>query len=171
MMFVPGLQPLGIALMVTGAISLATSFPEVMKALGDVFTKILTPFLGEELAKKIGPIVAAVTIAIAQLVILAMVPNPAQVLSTLGTVLKTIGAAAQVTNSAVSGTVGVLLGKNNLDLADITYAVDKLLANSELFSSQLNNVLDALTKDYDNMSESVRKYVQQIDDTPKVSIA
>jgi hypothetical protein len=45
------------------------------------------------------------------------------------------------------------------------------LANSELFSSQLNNVLDALTKDYDNMSESVRKYVQQIDDTPKVSIA
>jgi hypothetical protein len=171
MMFVPGLQALGVALMVTSAISFATSFPEVMKALGDVFTKILTPLLGEELAKKIGPIVAAVVIAVAQIAIMIAVPNPAQVLSTAATVLKTISTASQVGQAAVSGGVGVSLGVNNLDLADITNALDKLMASSDLFSSQFNNILDALNKEYQNMSDSVRKYVQQIDDTPKISIA
>lgn len=171
MMFVPGLQALGVALMVTSAIAFATSFPEVMKALGDVFTKILTPLLGEELAKKIGPIVAAVVIAVAQIAIMFSVPNPAQVLSTAATVLKTISTASQVGQAAVSGGVGVSLGVNNLELADITNALDKLIASSDLFSSQFNNILDALNKEYQNMSDSVRKYVQQIDDTPKISIA
>lgn len=171
MMFVPGLQPLGIALMVTSAIGFATSFPAVMKALGDVFTALLKPLLGEELAKKLGPIFAAVFVAVAQVAVLLAVPNPAQVLSTAASILKTISTATQVTQSAVSGGVGVALGINNLKLADITFALDKLLANTDLFSTQLNNILDALGKEYENMSDSVRKYIQQIDDTPKVSIA
>jgi ABC-type multidrug transport system fused ATPase/permease subunit len=171
MMFVPGLQPLGIALMVTSAIAFATSFPEVMKALGDVFTKILTPLLGEELAKKIGPIVAAVVIAVTQIAIMVAVPNPAQALSAAAAILKTISAGSQIAQAAVSGGVGISIGVNNLDLADITNALDKLLASSDLFSAQFNNLLDALNKEYQNMSDSVRKYVQQIDDTPKISIA
>jgi len=77
MMAVPGLQAFGLALMVTSAIGLATSFPAVMEALGKVATAMLTPLLGEELAKKIGPIYAAILVAVTQVAIMFMVPNPA----------------------------------------------------------------------------------------------
>lgn len=174
MMFVPGLQVLGIAMMVTSAIAFATSFPEVMKAVGDAFTKILTPLIGAEAAKQWGPIVAAVLIAVTQIAIMLAVPNPAQIVSAVSNAvaaMKTIAASAQITQAAVSGGVGVALGVNNLDLADITNALDQLTASSDFFSTQLNILLDALNKDYQNMSDSVRKYVQQIDDTPKIALA
>ena len=171
MMFVPGLQALGIALMVTSAIGFAASFPAVMEALGKAVTAFLTPFIGEENAKKIGPIVAAVLVAVTQVAIMFMVPNPATILSIGAQVLKGIAVGAQITQGAVSGGVGIALGINNLKLADITYALDQLTASSDLFSTLLNQALDALTSEYDNMSESVKRYVQQIDDTPKISIA
>lgn len=171
MMFVPGLQGLGVALMVTSAIAFATSFPEVMKGLGDLITKALTPLIGEDAAKKIGPIVAAVLVAAAQIAIMFMVPNPAAVLSTAAAIFKTISTSAQVTQALISGGVGVSLGVNNLKLSDISFALDSLLANSDLFSSQLNSLLDSLNTEYQNMAEAVRKYTQQIDDTPKISAA
>lgn len=171
MMAFPGLQAFGIALMVTSAIGFATSFPAVMDALGKAVTAVLTPILGEELAKKIGPIYAAYLVAVTQVAIMFVVPNPAVILSITEKVLKGIAAGAQITQSAVSGGVGVALGWNNLDLAKITYALDQLTANADLYSTQLNQLLDALSSEYGNMSESVKRYVQQIEDTPKISIA
>lgn len=171
MMFAPGLQGLGIALMVTSAISLATSFPVVMEGLGKVVTGVLTPLFGEEFAKTAGPIIAAVLVAVTQVAIMFMVPNPATVLGIAEKVLKGIAVGAQVTQGVVSGSVGIALGWNNLKLADITYGLDQLTAKSDLFSTHLNQLLDALHSEYDNMSESVKRYVQQIDDTPKISIA
>lgn len=171
MMFVPGLQGLGIALMVTSAIGFATSFPEVMKGFGDFLTKVLTPLIGEDAAKKVGPILAAVIVAATQVAIMIAVPNPAAILSTAAAILKTIAASSQVAQSLVSGSVGFALGVNNLKLSDITFALDQLLADTSLFSTQLNNLIDALNSDYKNFAEAVRKYTQQIDDSPKISAA
>ena len=95
MMFVPGLQALGIALMITSAIAFTTSFPEVMKALGDVFTAILTPLIGAEAAKQWVPILAAIYVAAVQITVMIAVPNPVQILSAVKnglTAMKTISA-------------------------------------------------------------------------------
>jgi hypothetical protein len=170
LMAVPGLQPLGIALMITSAISLATSFPAVMEGLGKVFTAILKPF-GEEFAKKWGPIFAAAYVAIVQITIMFTVPNPAAMLGAAQKIMQGILTGAQISQALVSGGVGMAIGVNNLGLADITYALDMLTSNADLFQTQFNQLLDALTSEYDNMSQNVKRYVQQIDDTPKISIA
>lgn len=180
MMAVPGLQLLGVALMVSGAIGIATSFPEVTKAFGDLITKILTPVLGQDLAKTLGPILAAFYIAGAQVATMIVVPNPTQITSAVNNVLsalksisslKTLATYATITQTVVSAGMQGAISINNLNLADITKALDSLNASSELFSTQLNNLIDALNRDYQNMADSARKYAQQIDDTPKIAIA
>lgn len=169
---VPGMLGLGIALAISGGIALATSFPEVMEKLGNAFTAMLTPLIGEEAAKKWGPILASVVVVVAQLA--AMLPaliNPAAALSVAAKVLKTLATLAQIAQGVTSGAVSIGLGLNNLDLAEITRALDRLYANSDLYSTQLNNLLDVLNAQYQSMSQAVNQYIQQIEGTPKISAA
>jgi hypothetical protein len=180
MLFVPGMQAFGVLMLVGAAISIATQIPGVMEGLGKMFTALLTPFIGKEAAEKVGPIVATVFVAAVQITLAIAAPAAivASALKVASAAMRAMASALRVTATAagtiqggVQGGVGIALGWNNIDLAKITLAVDSLQARSDFYDSQVQQLIEAINRNYNDMSADIRRMSQQIDSFPNLQIA
>jgi hypothetical protein len=176
LLFVPGMQAFGVLMLVGAAVSVATQIPGVMEGLGKMFTAILTPILGKELAEKWGPIVAAIYVAVVQIAL--AVAGPAAIgnlaagaMRLAATVLKWTASAAGTIQGAVQGGVGVALGINNIDLAKITKAVESLTGVNDLLNTQVQQAIEAINQNYRQMTADLRRASQQIDSIPTFQVA
>jgi len=176
MLFVPGLQAAGVLMLVGAAVSIATQIPGVMEGLGKMFTAILTPFLGKELAEKWGPIVAAIYVAVVQIALAVAAPmtvaNIAEgALKATATVLKFVSSSAGIIQGAVQGGVGIALGINNIDLADITKAVDSLTSLNDFMNTQIQQYIQTINQNYKQMTDDLRRSSQLVTDFPTFQVA
>lgn len=176
MLFVPGMQAFGVLMLVGAAVSVATQIPGVMEGLGKMFTAILTPILGKELAEKWGPIVAAIYVAVVQIALAvagpAAIGNLAQgAMRLAATVLKFAATAAGTLQGGVQGGLGIALGVNNIDIAKITKAVESLAGLNELLTTQVQQTIDAINQNYKQMTADLRRASQQIDSIPTYQVA
>jgi len=176
MLFVPGMQAFGVLMLVGAAVSVATQIPGVMEGLGKMFTAILTPIIGKELAEKWGPIVAAIYVAVVQIALAvagpAAIGNLAQgAMRLAATVLKYAATAAGTLQGGVQGGVGVALGANNIDLAKITKAVESLSGLNDLLNTQVQQAIDSINQNYKQMTADLRRASQQIDSVPTFQVA
>ena len=176
MLFVPGMQAFGVLMLVGAAVSVATQIPGVMEGLGKVFTAILTPILGKELAEKWGPIVAAIYVAVVQIAL--AVAGPAAIgnlaagaMRLAATVLRWTASAAGTLQGGVQGGLGVALGVNNIDLAKITKAVESLTGLNDLLNTQVQQAIEAINQNYRQMTADLRRASQQIDSIPNFQVA
>jgi len=172
---VPGMQVFGALLLVSAAVSFATQIPGVMEGLGKMFTAILTPILGKELAEKVGPFVAAYFVATVQIALAFATFNPAAIgtgaMQLVVTVVKLTSSIAGTVQGAVQGGVGIALGINNIDLAKITKAVDSLTGLNDLQNTQVQQAIEAINQNYKQMTADLRRASQQIDSVPTFQVA
>lgn len=180
LLIVPGMQVFGVLMLVGAAVSIATQIPGVMEGLGKMFTAMLTPLIGKEAAEKVGPIIAAIYVAAIQITLAFVAPTAivASALKVASTAMKFAASALRWSASAagtiqggVQGSVGIALGYNNIDLAEITKAVDTLSARSDFFDSQVQQLIEAINQNYQDMASEIRRMSQQIDAVPNIQIA
>lgn len=176
MLFVPGMQAFGVLMLVGAAVSVATQIPGVMDGLGKMFTAILTPFIGKEAAEKWGPIVAAIYVAVVQIAL--AVTGPLTVTNSVAGLMRVAASAIKWTASAfgtiqgaVQGGVGIALGANNIDLAEITKAVDSLTSLNDLLNTQVQQMMQTINQNYKQMTEDLRRSSQVINDFPTFQVA
>lgn len=176
MLFVPGMQAFGVLMLVGAAVSIATQIPGVMEGLGKMFTAILTPILGKELAEKWGPIVAAIYVAVVQIALAVSGPmtvkNIAEgAMKAFAAVIKWTASVAGTVQGAVQGGVGIALGVNNIDLAKITKSVDLLTSLNDLFGTQIQQYIETINQNYKQMTEDMRRSSQLVSDFPTFQVA
>ena len=176
MLIVPGMQAFGVLMLVGAAVSLATQIPGAMEGLGKMFTAILTPILGKELAEKVGPILAAIYVAVDQIALAVAGPAAIGTLAAgamrlAATALKYAATAAGTVQGGVQGGVGVALGVNNIDLAKITKAVESLTGLNDLLNTQVQQTIASINQNYQQMSNDMRRSSQQIDSIPTFQVA
>jgi hypothetical protein len=176
MLFVPGMQVFGVLMLVGAAVGVATQIPGVMEGLGKMFTALLTPILGKELAEKVGPIVAAIYVAVVQIALAVAGPAAIGTLAAgamrlAATALKYAATAAGTVQGGVQGGVGIALGVNNIDLAKITKAVESLTGLNDLLNTQVQQTIDAINQNYKQMSADLRRSSQAIDSIPTFQVA
>jgi hypothetical protein len=175
MLFVPGLQVAGVLMLAGVAVSIATQIPGVMEGLGKIFTAILTPILGKELAEKWGPIVAAIYVAGVQIALAVGSFNVAKVgeiaMKTVATVIKFVSSSSGMIQGAVQGGVGMALGFNNMDLADITKAVDSLTNLNDLLNTQIQQYIETINQNYQQLTNDQRRASNLINDYPTYQVA
>ena len=178
LLFVPGMQAVGALMLIGAAISVATQIPGVMEGLGKLFTAILTPILGKELAEKWGPIVAAIYVAVVQITLavasfnVANLANVAQgAMRAVATGLKFESSALGTVQGGVQGGVGIALGVNNIDLAKITKAVDSLTSLNDLMNTQIQQYIETINQNYKQMTDDLRRSSQLVTDFPTFQVA
>lgn len=195
MLFVPGLQVAGALMLAGAAVSIATQIPGVMEGLGKMFTALLTPLLGKELAEKIGPIFATVLVAVVQIAlsvasavavtkfiklvdvakksmdVLDVKQKSLDMLRLAATALKWAASSAGTVQGGVSGGVGIALGANNISLADITRAVDSLSALNDSLNTQVEQMIQTINQNYQQMTNDLRRMSQQVDSIPTFQVA
>ena len=176
MLFIPGMQAFGVLMLVGAAVSIATQIPGVMEGLGKMFTAILTPLLGKELAEKWGPIVAAIYVAVVQIALAVSGPMTVSNIATgamkaFAAVIKWTASVAGTVQGAVQGGVGIALGANNIDLAKITKSVDLLTSLNDLFGTQIQQYIETINQNYKQMTEDMRRSSQLVSDFPTFQVA
>ena len=180
LLVVPGMQVFGALMIFGAAMSLATQIPGVMEGLGKMFTAILTPFIGKEAAETWGPIVASIYVAAVQLAMVIIAPHAivGSALQVASTAMKVVASTLRYYASAIStyqgivqGGVGIALGINNKNLADITLAVDRLSANADFYDSNVQQLIEAVNQNYRDISAEIRRMSQQVDSIPNLQIA
>jgi hypothetical protein len=86
-------------------------------------------------------------------------------------ILRWTASAAGTVQGGVQGGVGVALGIDNIDLAQITKAVDSLLAQTDFFDSQMQQLIEAINQNYNDMAAEIRRIGRQVDSIPTIQIA
>ena len=178
-MLVPGMQVFGALMIAGGAISLASSSPELMEKFSGAITSVLEKCgMSADKAKEWGGYLATGIVVIAQIACaigsfnaIGAVSAGATAMRLLGTGLKTLTAASGTAQGAGNAIVGTSLGINNADLAKITQAVDILQSNSNFLNQNVNLLMNSISQTYKEMSATMSSAVQGMDSVPTFQVA